>query len=604
MCVSGWEFLLPDQLTTQNLDSLMILKAIQILPAVAMAVIGFETASASEKQLRIATRDDVADSAYVELATPYEAVGQIVVGNRRCTGTLVRTTDGSHKVLTAAHCFDRDFDNLPDLPASSVQFQLGAKLEGISVNVSHISLQSWDAAGGKDMAVLTLEAIAQEQCPIPMTVSTLRPLGEEVQLIGYGTHGTGLPPFQNNADNQRRAATNIADLVFDSGENEGQIHIDFDHPRDPGFSTLGDSEPSPLEGTSGIGDSGAPLIADGFVVGILHGGLNPTQFEFSEYGDVSIFAGVFFNANVSFLLANNILMIDPGSSEIAITVDSIAQPGQPFIASSSGVAVKDGSTLYVGSFADGFDPVGSDLISIAKAWLPFGKTKIRTLAEQPGRFSGSCTGDSTVFSEKRVYWWIVETEQGEPAANLGNVIGWGLFSSDAENWLFPSPGAPPANATLLSSSDVTWAIHTNSITKEYLMLQSVGQLDYATWANREFPAGLPANLRAPSTDLDDDGLNNAVEWITGSSPLLPNPSAPVAILHSSGMTNIAYTRSKSLPQQSHFFEFSIDLDNWQPVETRVTSVNSISELQEAVNIEILDFDATTDRAFFRLVATP
>ncbi|MGK0188744.1 MAG: hypothetical protein ACI9R3_004558 [Verrucomicrobiales bacterium] len=593
-----------DKIHNQTFDSIMTLKSFQFLFLIGITLCGNRSAPASEKQLRIATRDDVADSAYVELGLPYQAVGQIVIGNRRCTGTLVRSTDGTHKILTAAHCFDRDFDNQPDVPASSIKFQMGATLEGLSINVTSISIQAWNAAGGKDMAVLTLEPIAAEDCPVPMTVSTASPLNAEVLLIGYGTHGTGLPPFENLADNIRRAATNMADKVFDLGENEGQIHIDFDHPRDPEFNTLGESQPTALEGTSGIGDSGAPLIADGYVAGVLHGGLNPTRFEFSEYGDVSIFAGTFHEANASFLAANNVLLIDNGNAEVAINVDSIAQPGQPFIASSSGVAAKDGSILHVGSFPEGFEPLGVDLTTIAKKWLPFGKIEIRTLAGQPGRFSGSCTGDSSIFIGKRVYWWIVETDTGSPAADLSNVTTWGLFSSDARNWLFPSPGAPPTNTTLLSSSDANWSVHAGSIGTDQLILQNVLQLDYQTWASRVFPEGLPDNLRAPSTDLDDDGLSNLIEWIFGSSPLLPEFSPPFQVAHSPGQTTIQYQRSKFLPEQSHSFEISTTLSEWRPVATKIVSVISTSETTELAVIEIHDSEAISESAYFRLIVAP
>ena len=576
-------------------------KAVTKLGKIGASLILVATSGASEIQMRIATRDDVDDSEYVKLGEPYAALGRVRAGNRSCSAALVRTTDGSTKIVTSAHCVDWDSDNVSDVSPPEVRFQTGVTLDGPNVDAVDIQVQKWDGEGGLDLAVITLADFEPGTGPIPLTVSAEKPVGAVVRLVGYGTHGTGLPPFDNLSDTQRRAATNAADEFFDAGDNAGQIRIDFDHPDDPEFSTMGDAFPTALEGGSGIGDSGGPLLLDDKVIGVLHGGINPTDFEFSEYGDVSIFSGVFHEPNTAFLTANNVLVTGLDDATVAVTVDSIAQPGQPFIAGGGGSPAKDGSVVRIGTFPAGFDPAAADLMDVARQWLPFGETEIRAIAGQPGRFSGTCSANGTAFANARIYWWILETSSGKPAPDLNNVTEWGLFSSSDVRWVFPSPGLPPpANATLLSSSEVDQAIHNGDILTDRLVLETVNLLSYESWTADAFPDGLPANLLAPTADPDADGFNNEMEWIIGTSPLVPNHGSPLQIEYSADAVTIQYTRSRALPANSHHFEFSTELMDWHPAILLSETVESVDEATEHAVVRV---GAGSTTGYWRLAVT-
>ena len=568
--------------------------------AVWCAILGLPT-KGEEIQLRLATRHDVSDDVYVGFGEEFPAVGRLIVGNRACSGTLVKSVDGTWKVLAAAHCLDRNFDNEPDVAAEDVSFQLGADLNGPVAIATDLAVNAWNLSGGMDMSVTTLGEFDAELTVIPMTVTRDSPLGSEIVMAGFGTHGTGLPPFENIADELRRAASNMADVVHSDGELAGQIRTDFDHPENPTFSTLGEAVPTSREGTSGVGDSGGPMIYDGKVVGVLHGGINPTGFGLSEYGDVSIFAGTFFAPNIEFLRSSGVLVTGEGTSATAVSMDYIAQPGQPFVATEEGAIADGNQSSDWEPLPEGFSD-GSDLLAVAQQWLPFGETEIRTLAGQEGRFSGSKAGDGTGFAGKKAYWWILETADGSaPDKDLSNVTAWGLFSSSSPNWKYPTLGLPPPqNGRILSSSEVDEAMNEGAqIEPDRLVLAKIAGfvLTYETWAQTAFPAEVPAEQRAPDANPDGDPFTNKEEWILAFSPIVREFDAGLEVTRLEERVIVTYQRQRHLPEGTQRVEFSSNLRNWQSALAGSEVIEIVDQTTEQVT---LTFDQTPSVAYWRL----
>jgi hypothetical protein len=541
--------------------------------------------AAGEIQRRLAIRDDVEDSQHLVLAESFDAVGNVQIGNRSCSGTLVKSTDGSFKVLTSAHCVDRDSDNVSDVKLSSVSFHTGLELEGPSAHAVAIAIPKWDGKGALDLAVITLGGASTGELPIGLVVSHTNPEGQPVTLVGYGTHGNGMPPFESLFDGRRRAATNTADAVFTDGELEGQIRTDFDHPREPAFSTMGDATPTPLEGTSGEGDSGAPLISGGRVVGVLHGGENPTDFGFSEYGDISIFAGLFHNPNVAFLRANGVLVTGPGDAASQVTIEATAPAGQPFVAAADGSPLPEQSVVHIGTLPRDFDTSSATLNSVAHAWIPFNEITMQSLADTPGRFTGKHSADGTDFFGSKIYWWILGTASDPPASDLANINSWGLFSSSVSHWTVPGSGQ--ADTILLGSAEVDEAVAGSMLDDERLVLEHVAEftLDYVAWAQSAFPSNTPEADRLQQADPDGDHLANGIEWVLGTAPLSISLLPIQVAKNADGYNVIHYPRRRFLPLGTHEFQFSPNLRNWTPVQPFRTVTRVIDSQFETVELE-------------------
>lgn len=536
-------------------------------------------AVASEVQLRLSRRDDVQDARYVELGREYQALGVLMVGSRTCTGVLVTTRDGARKVLTAAHCFDRNFDDVSEIDPETVVFQTGPSQEGARAVGTAVHLQAWGGEPGLDLAILELGPFTNGDGPIPMVASRENPAGKAVTMVGYGTHGTGAPPFENNVDSRRRAATNVADAVMVSGENVGQIWTDFDHPSDTAFSTLGDSVPTPMEGTSGTGDSGGPLIAGGRVVGILHGGSNPTDLGFSEYGDVSIYAGIFHEPNTAFLREQGVVVTGLGEGPESGSVH-VGAPGPVAVTHSDGQVVGTHAVLRVGTLPAAFDLNAATLDDVAREWIPFGEVT-KDQAEVFG--SGSLLGDVADFAGHKIFWWLLDSVGEGPSPDLSNVSAWGLFSSNEASWVFPDVGSELT--PILSWEAANESFGGGQIDSERFELVAVDgfELEYSVWAESAFPSSVPDSDREIEADPDGDEVPNGVEWAQGTSPVIGFREPPFVLRpDEDGTVSLSYDKLRSLPSGVVSIEFSPNLIHWSVRAPLATSSVIIDGQRERI----------------------
>jgi hypothetical protein len=130
-----------------------------------------------------------------------------------------------------------------------------------------------------------------------LQIST-NPVGVLATFVGFGAEvdANGVATVQG----QRLAANNVIDSV---DLKAGWLITDFDSPSG-NTSSVGDRTPVALEGTTAVGDSGAPLFVDfgsgPVVLGVLWGGYNPFGLD-STYGDVSLWTDIAVEENREFV---------------------------------------------------------------------------------------------------------------------------------------------------------------------------------------------------------------------------------------------------------------------------------------------------------------
>ena len=273
----------------------------------------------------IVIRHDIGDEPYFELAEKFPAVGflDITVGADRgaCTGSLIR----SDLVLSAAHCFDRDSDNVID--ATNVSFLLGTDVRrdvridpAHSKTVSQIFINNWSGSPFFDIALLELAEPVMDIVPLEFnpfsTFDVPGTPGDIGVIVGFGSNGTGLTPSEV-IDGKKRAAANF---IYKSNPSATLLRTDFDNPNltaggEDGFSIPMTGVPWP-EGLPFKGDSGAPLVnpvfpeslnprGRGQIVGITFGGFT----DQAGYGEVAAYVPIALADNRRFLESHGVEVV-------------------------------------------------------------------------------------------------------------------------------------------------------------------------------------------------------------------------------------------------------------------------------------------------------
>jgi hypothetical protein len=348
----------------------------------------------------VAINSDVDESIAVELAKSIDPVGKLEI-TTPITSILQETNTGTatlvapNKILTAAHVIDPNLDGIIDQKDySQYSFLLGDNLEAgadYNLKINKVSLHpGWQASeanrftnvdGQKapnsryDLAVLTLDSNFTGVAPVavspndPELADNASILGQKGTIIGYGQYGS--PSATSSADGLRRGAENVIESV-----DNGLIRFDYDDPNaldgetglnapnldssSPELIPVPTSSPTPipLEGGSGEGDSGGPLLvvskeAGPVIVGVASQFIDTETFGgigLSGYGSVYVYSGLNDPETQNFLATENI--INPSSTIAASSV--VGSGTEAFGTSGDDIFGSQNDELSFASTADDF----------------------------------------------------------------------------------------------------------------------------------------------------------------------------------------------------------------------------------------------------------
>jgi uncharacterized protein YhjY with autotransporter beta-barrel domain len=280
-------------------------------------------------------------------------VGFVDYNNANGTGTLVPSFEaGVFKFLTAAHNVDSDNNGVLDAGAGTIKIYFGnapgengtTATYSVTATASQIIFNPlWGQAGDvpagaatNDLAVISFR-IDQVTAVAPgegvstiqaSAVSSTSPLGMQAVLAGHGLHSDGTinlggePGAAQQVNGILKGGTNTIDSVgvptitvggTITPESGFVILTDFDKP-DGTTSTFGATTGGPNEVGTAKGDSGSAIFADTNtdgkleVVGVLNGGDNPFPTGASTFGDISQYAPILTQSNLTFLQGQKIFV--------------------------------------------------------------------------------------------------------------------------------------------------------------------------------------------------------------------------------------------------------------------------------------------------------
>lgn len=184
-----------------------------------------------------------------------------------------------------------------------------------------------------------------------------------------------------------------------------------------------------------------------------------------------------------------------------------------------------------------------------------------------------------------------------------NVVEYGLYSSTGSNWVFPSDVLPISNSITVTSSEVDEAFFGATIADSLqLTLVSPPSSNYEEWVSAVFGGATPIAQRDPDDDPDNDGLENGMEYLTGSNPERPTFATVDSQSSNGEIFVVTYLRSKTVPAGVETVEFSSDLVNWEEDPEAIVSSNdwNPSQTLETVRVPLNG----VDRLFARIVVNP
>ena len=121
---------------------------------------------------------------------------------------------------------------------------------------------------------------------------------------------------------------------------------------------------------------------------------------------------------------------------------------------------------------------------------------------------------------------------------------------------------------------------------------------YTSWAAAAFPVGTPATALAAGADPDGDAIPNGIEFLTGSSPVVPGPG-PLTVRSDAGELVVSFSRASTIPDGLETVEVSVTPGlSWTPVPAAsILRTDNGAGLPQTV---IVRLPRTSERMFVRL----
>ncbi|MEN6459328.1 MAG: hypothetical protein ABFC63_10400 [Thermoguttaceae bacterium] len=266
----------------------------------------------SDVDLQVTTIDDPNDYVVTSTSSDYESVVQIMVmdyDGSTYSGSGSLLVNGSEEtgywILTAAHVVWSEV-----LSTKLAASQVMVCFDTADGRVTYVAEQVIVNPGWTGLDALTDDIALIKLKEVPDGVEGLQintdtdEVGQTLQLIGYGSYGTGTTGNVYTTDDQKRTIFNIYDTTATIlGYTENQLAFDFDDGTSAhdGFgvnygiyNTDSALVASGEEGNSASGDSGGPELIDGKIAGIVSFGLTHAASDSdgvdnnSTYGEYSV----------------------------------------------------------------------------------------------------------------------------------------------------------------------------------------------------------------------------------------------------------------------------------------------------------------------------
>jgi hypothetical protein len=148
----------------------------------------------------------------------------------------------------------------------------------------------------------------------------------------------------------------------------------------------------------------------------------------------------------------------------SVNINYSGGSGSPNMVGPDQQPLANGNDVEIGYFDSGFNiqqNAGNESAlmgahSSGGAWHPFGTTTIQSgLLISPGGFSSTASKSGsagTTFAGHPIDLWVFQTKDNAvPAPDFSNVEAYGIYSSSAATWTFPTPGATPVTENITTS---------------------------------------------------------------------------------------------------------------------------------------------------------
>lgn len=269
---------------------------------------------------------------------------------------------------------------------------------------------------------------------------------------------------------------------------------------------------------------------------------------------------------------------------------------------SNGQPMDESFSFQIGAFANGFEPSADNTGQWLAHWVPLGDAAADPLPgatapyesiDLPAPFPSGTTSDG--------FTGNVSYDHNEPPfTTMGAVYIWGYDNRQTAGeaewilvtssvWGWPSGAAnPPAETFSMGSADsvILGSINANNAHMQTaaVTLQSSGASSYDNWLAANFTgsqlsdSALADSIWGVKADPDNDGIDNVIEYYTGSDPNDPVSAAGTAAANDGEFLIFSFYQSKTTDGVVGNVEWSDDMENWNSDSVATQTVDDLGDV--------------------------